>query len=84
VTNVRVAGHLVDALFPEERVIVELDSWGFHRDRVSFEDNRERDAATLEAGYITIRLTSERWSTDRQRETARLQDILDQRRNGRL
>jgi hypothetical protein len=84
VTNVRVAGHLVDALFAEERVIVELDSWGFHRDRVSFEDNRERDAATLTAGYITIRLTSERWSTDPQREAARLQDILDQRRNGRL
>ena len=35
--NALVAGHEVDALWPEARLIVELDSWEHHRDRAAFE-----------------------------------------------
>jgi hypothetical protein len=59
-TNVKIAGYTVDVLFEPEKVIVELDGWDYHRDRISFEDQRERDAATLQAGFVTIRLTWER------------------------
>ena len=52
-----VAGYEVDAFFPAEKVIVELDSWEFHRDRSSFESDRDRDAATLAAGCVTVRIT---------------------------
>jgi hypothetical protein len=77
--NAIVAGYVVDALFPEPKVIIELDSWAHHRDRASFESNRERDAATLDAGFVTVRLTWGRWQGDRRREAGRLHRILQQR-----
>jgi hypothetical protein len=68
-----VAGHEVDALFPEEKVIIELDSWEFHQDRGSFEFDRDRDADTLAAGHLTARIT---WGRMTAREAARLHKII--------
>ena len=79
IMNATVAGYVVDALYPEHKVIVELDGWAYHRDRRSFENDRERDAATLEADHVTIRLTRERWRRDPQREAQRLHRILQHR-----
>jgi very-short-patch-repair endonuclease len=78
--NAHVAGYEVDVLFPHERVIVELDSWDFHRDRGAFESDRERDAATLAADHVTVRMTWARIHQDPEREAARLQEILRERR----
>jgi hypothetical protein len=75
--NAIVVGYEVDALFPAERVIVELDSWEFHKDRGSFESDRERDAATLAVGHVTVRITWERMTAA---EADRLRAILDARR----
>jgi hypothetical protein len=74
--NVAVAGHIVDALFPEQRLIVELDSWEFHGDRRAFETDRARDADTLEAGYRTLRITWERVHAQEDAEAARLRRTL--------
>jgi hypothetical protein len=79
-TNVRVAGHEVDALFPAHRLIVELDGWEFHRDRDAFEDDRDRDADTLQAGFPTIRVTYGRLHDRAEAEAARLRRILNARR----
>ncbi len=78
--NTRVAGHEVDALFADERVIVELDGWDFHRDRYAFEDDRERDADTLAVGLVTVRITWERLTHRPDREASRLGAILSSRR----
>jgi hypothetical protein len=78
--NARVAGYEVDVLFPEEKVIVELDGYEFHGTREAFEDDRERDAATLQAGFATVRLTWQRMQARRAREAARLHSILAARR----
>jgi hypothetical protein len=75
-TNTHVAGYEVDALFRAQRVIVELDGYGFHRDRTAFESDRERDAALLAAGYVTVRITAERLRDNPEREAARLREIL--------
>jgi hypothetical protein len=75
-----VAGHEVDALFPHQKVIVELDSWDFHWTKQSFEDDRDRDADTAAAGHITVRITSERMENAERREADRLHRILEQRR----
>jgi len=77
-TNVRVAGHTVDALFPEQRLIVELDGWEFHSDREAFETDRERDADTLAAGYRTLRVTWDRLHDNGRgdAEAARLKRML--------
>jgi len=75
-----VCGYEVDALFREEKVIVELDGWNFHWSRFSFESDRDRDADTAAAGFLTVRITWERIEQQPQREARRLQAILARRR----
>jgi hypothetical protein len=79
-TNTRVNGHEVDVLFPAEKVIVELDSWEFHRFRSNFESDRNRDTDMLAADYVTVRVTDERMNQDPEREAQRLHKILRDRR----
>jgi hypothetical protein len=55
--NVVVEGYLVDAFWPNRRLVVELDSWQFHGDRGAFERDRERDAVLQAGGYRVVRIT---------------------------
>lgn len=73
-------GYIVDALFVEEKVIVELDSWSFHKDKIAFETDRERDADTLARDFVTVRVTEERREERPVEEAHRLHAILEQRR----
>jgi very-short-patch-repair endonuclease len=57
--NVTVNGKEVDALFPEERVIVELDRVEFHNDPISFRNDRRRDRGSAAHGYVKVRLLKE-------------------------
>jgi very-short-patch-repair endonuclease len=61
-------------------VIVEIDSWEFHRFRSNFEGDRNRDADLLAGGFVTIRLTDERMKQTPQHEADRLHEILRDRR----
>jgi very-short-patch-repair endonuclease len=74
--NVRVAGRKVDAWFPDERLIVELDGYEFHRDRESFEGDRDHDATALALGIPTCRFTDDRMTRDPEGEADRLRAIL--------
>ena len=47
----------VDAFWPAHKLIVELDSWTFHRGRRAFERDRERSAALQAAGYRVVPVT---------------------------
>jgi hypothetical protein len=86
-TNVRLSdGYTADVVFPEHGLIVELDSWEFHGDRISFESNRDRDADNLAHGLPTIRVTHERMKADPAKEAERVRQTLSwlerQRRTG--
>jgi Transcriptional regulator, AbiEi antitoxin/Protein of unknown function (DUF559) len=63
-TNVEVLGHEVDAFWPRERVIVELDGYAFHHHHAAFEGDRAKDAARQVAGYRAIRITD--WRLERE------------------
>ena len=78
-TLAAVHGYEVDALFGEHRLIVELDGWDYHADRVAFAGDRERDAFMLDHGLVTVRITWERLHEDGEREAARLHRILARR-----
>jgi very-short-patch-repair endonuclease len=64
VMNAQVAGFEVDALWPEHRLVVELDGYAFHRTRAAFERDRVRDAALVLAGYRVLRITARRFRDD--------------------
>jgi very-short-patch-repair endonuclease len=58
--NVLVEGELVDALWRQQRVIVELDGYTYHKSRAQFEADRARDAKLQVAGYRVLRITQQR------------------------
>jgi len=62
--------------YPDHGVIVELDSVAWHGDPATFESDRERDAAHLALGLITVRITDDRMRHAPAREAARLERIL--------
>lgn len=74
VQNADVLDHEVDALWPEAKLIVELDSWEHHGHRAAFERDRARDPKLLIAGYRTIRVTHRRLD----REAAKLAEEIRQ------
>jgi very-short-patch-repair endonuclease len=78
-TLANVHGYEVDALFAEQRLVIELDGWELHRGRVAFGDDRDRDAELLGFGYETVRITWERLHETPEREAARLKRILARR-----
>jgi very-short-patch-repair endonuclease len=75
-TNVLVGKDVVDALWPEARLIVELDSWEFHAHRAAFEKDRDRDTDHLLAGYRTVRVTHRRLSEQPERLAAQIRALL--------
>jgi hypothetical protein len=44
-------------LWEAQRLVVEVDSWEFHRGRQAFENDRARDPALLLGGYRVVRVT---------------------------
>ncbi len=55
--NAWIEGLEVDFLFAAEKLVVEADSYKYHRSRRAFERDRERDAILARAGYRTLRFT---------------------------
>ena len=55
--NVLVEGHLVDFLWPAQKVVVETDSWSHHGDQPTFEKDRQTDVDLFAAGYEVQRTT---------------------------
>jgi very-short-patch-repair endonuclease len=55
--NAIVEGFEVDAVWRAHRLVVELDSFEYHRSRAAFEQDRARDTALQLAGYRVMRIT---------------------------
>jgi very-short-patch-repair endonuclease len=74
--NVLVEGKLVDAYWPDAQVVVELDSWKFHRHRKAFEDDREWSAILTLAEYKVIRVTWRQLTKEPEKLRNRLRALL--------
>jgi very-short-patch-repair endonuclease len=55
--NEPLLGYVVDALWPKQRLIVEVDGYAYHAHRAAFERDRRRDQQLIAAGYRVIRIT---------------------------
>ena len=71
-TNVRVAGHEVDALWPHQCLVIEVDGFAFHSSREAFERDRARDADLQAHGYRVMRVTWRQLTTRPEELAARL------------
>jgi len=78
--KVFVEGELVDALWRQERVIVELDGFAFHKSRAQFEADRRRDAKLQVAGYRVLRITQERLQNEPEAVLAEIRVLLSSAR----
>jgi very-short-patch-repair endonuclease len=77
--NTPLNGHEVDALWPAEKIIVELDHPATHSDPATFHDDRRRDRTNRDHGYETVRLTGEDFNRE---EATRLTRLILSRRAG--
>lgn len=71
---------LVDLLWQAGRVIVEVDGFGFHRSRESFNGDRERDYELTVTGYLVLRLPHDLVMEDPERAILRIRDFVVYRR----
>jgi very-short-patch-repair endonuclease len=74
--NVYVEGELVDAVWREHRLVVEIDGWQFHQSRRSFEDDRRRDAKLVVGGWRVVRFTYKRLRHEPAAVAAELRTLL--------
>jgi hypothetical protein len=55
--NVHLGAQEVDACWPAQRLVVELDGWEFHRSRRAFQRDRAKTNELTAAGYRVVRFT---------------------------
>jgi very-short-patch-repair endonuclease len=55
--NTNVLGFEVDAVWPSEKLIVEVDGYRAHGHQAAFERDRDKDQALVAAGYVVVRFT---------------------------
>ena len=75
-TNVKLGRHEVDFLWREQRLVVETDSYLYHRGSVSFEDDHARDLDLRAAGYTVLRFTDRQIEDEPDRVAADLARVL--------
>ena len=56
-TNVKLGRHEVDFLWREQKLVVETDSYLYHRGSVSFHDDHARDLDLRQLGYTVLRFS---------------------------
>ena len=69
-----------DAVWRDEKLIVELDGRQAHLTGTAFETDRERDRAAAVAGWVVIRITWRQLADDPKRVIRDLRRLLDERR----
>jgi len=83
VTNVRAAGHVVDALWPDLKLVVEFDGWRHHGERDRFETDRLRDQHLAATGHQAIRITARQINDRPYALVARIASVITTLRVGR-
>jgi very-short-patch-repair endonuclease len=54
----------VDCLWPEPRLIAELDGWKSHGTKRAFRKDRKRDRRLSAAGYRVVRMTEDQMTRE--------------------
>jgi len=74
--NAAAGGHCVDCTWPGHRLVVEIDSWRYHRARDAFDRDRDRDVDLALAGFTVARFTDRMLQGEPGRVAARVRALL--------
>jgi very-short-patch-repair endonuclease len=77
--NVRIGPFLVDFLWPERRVVVETDSYLYHRGKVAFQDDRARDLDLRRRGYQVLHLSEQQVNEEPEEVAGVLHDAVGEK-----
>jgi hypothetical protein len=78
-TNLFIEGYEIDAYWSDLRFAVELDTYDYHGDKISFEEDRLRHENLKLAGIEMVRITGERMDREPKEVAKRLRRLLEQR-----
>jgi hypothetical protein len=76
--NATVAGYEFDFVWRRERLIVEYDSWKFHRSPERFVNDRVKQAAAQDAGFRVERMVRRQLYNEREALIVRMTRMLGQ------
>ena len=74
--NPRIGRWTVDFLWRDRRLVVETDSYLYHRGKVAFEDDHERDLGLRGLGYDVLRLSEKQIAEGGERVAGLLVEAL--------
>lgn len=77
--NVAIKRTVVDFLWRDQALIVEVDGWESHRTRSAFEEDRARDARLALHGYETVRFTWRQVTADARGVSKTIRALLQRR-----
>ena len=74
--NVKLGRYEVDFLWRSHNLVVETDSWTYHRGSVAFEDDHARDLDLRAAGYVVLRFTDRQLEEESERVASAVASAL--------
>jgi very-short-patch-repair endonuclease len=74
--NIKLGRWEVDFLWRSQRLVVEADTWTYHRGSASFEDDHARELDLGAAGYTVLRFTDRQLENEPERIAANLRRAL--------
>ncbi len=80
VKTIRSQTYLVDLLWSEGRLIVEIDGYRYHGNRFGFAQDRQRDYELLISDYIVLRLPHDEVVNDVEVAVEKIRDVVQFRR----
>ena len=75
--NARVEGMEVDCVWPQARLVIELDSWHWHGNRRAFRGDRTKSRRLTLLGWTVVRITDDELDDDPAAVAAAVQALLD-------
>jgi len=77
--NAKVGNYTADFLWRDEKVIVELDGYDYHRGRAAFERDHQRDAEHQHMNHLVIRVTGRQLARELEALLVQIATALAQR-----
>jgi very-short-patch-repair endonuclease len=75
------SAYLVDLLWADGRVVVEVDGYRYHSNRFAFSRDRQRDYELLISGYVVLRLPHDEVVNDVEITVEKIRDVVRFRRH---